>query len=235
MTSARVQIWSDIACPWCYVGKRRFEAAVARLERPEPVDVRWRSFELRPDAPRVEPPFGSYAERLALKYATTVEHGEQMVRAMTEAAANEGLEFRFDRIRPGNTFDAHRLLHFARSRGAPDPEERLMRAYMTEGRAIGEPEVLVELALELGLAEDATRSMLASDAYAEAVRADEAEAHARGVRGVPAFLFLRADGAGGPPQLLSGAQPPELLLRAMGLASGGWDGGASGRVLRSVE
>ena len=112
-----MQVWSDFACPWCYVGKRRLEGAIARTPEPAAVQVVWRSFELDPSAPAVQPAESSYSERLARKYGTTVEQAEAMIARMTSVAAAEGLEFRFDRVRPGNTFDAHRVLHLARERG----------------------------------------------------------------------------------------------------------------------
>jgi len=214
MQRLQVDIWSDIACPWCYVGKRRFEAALASFEERASVDVRWRSFELNPGAPQVEQFDGSYGERLARKYGVTAASGEEMVRSMTETAAAEGLDFRFDRIRPGNTFDAHRLVHLAATQGLGDAaKERLMRAYMTEGAAMGERDGLVQLAAELGLDTDEVRAMFEGDTFEQAVRADEEEARVRGISGVPYFLIGGQHG-------LSGAQPPELLLRAL---RAGWN------------
>src|SRR5689334_7936255 len=146
MKSLRVDVWSDIACPWCYVGKRRLEAALARLPGREDVEVVWRAFELDPSAPRVRDPAMSYAERLASKYRTSTARAEEMIRRMTETAAGDGLDFRFDRIRSGNTFDAHRVLHLALERGVQDAvKERFLRGYMTEGEPLGEPEALIRL------------------------------------------------------------------------------------------
>ncbi|HEX2805632.1 MAG TPA: DsbA family oxidoreductase, partial [Kineosporiaceae bacterium] len=108
-TQLTVEIWSDVACPWCYIGKRRFEAALARFPQRAEVAVVWRSFELDPNAPAEQP--GPYAERLAGKYGTSAAAAQQMIDRMTATAAGEGLTLRFDRTRPGNTFSMHRLLH----------------------------------------------------------------------------------------------------------------------------
>ena len=141
-----VEIWSDIACPWCYVGKRRFEAARAAFEHRDEVEVTWRSFELDPGAPRERP--GDRAEHLAAKYGSSVEQARAMQENMTQVAAGEGLDFRFDIARDGTTFDAHRLLHLAAASGRQDAlKERLMRAYLTEGELMSDAETLTRLAL----------------------------------------------------------------------------------------
>lgn len=206
-----LDVWSDIACPWCYIGKRRLEAALRQLrEAPEhDVVVRWRAFELDANAPRSVDPGLTYAERLARKYGTTIARGEEMIRTMTAAGAEDGLDLRFDRIRPGNTFDAHRLVRFGAARGrAAEVEERFFRAYLTEGVAIGEPEELARLAHELGFEPREVADLLAGDAFADDVREDEREAHERGIHGVPYFLIAGRHGLGG-------AQPPDVLLGAL--------------------
>ncbi|HEX6240937.1 MAG TPA: DsbA family oxidoreductase, partial [Polyangiales bacterium] len=140
----RIDIWSDIACPWCYVGKRRLEAALKQF--PAPVAVTWHSFQLDPSAPRTLPASPPYAERLARKYGVPPAQGQAMITRMVQTAAEDGLAMDFERIQPGNTFDAHRLLHLAKLRGRQDAlEERLFAAYLCEGQAIGEPEVLLRL------------------------------------------------------------------------------------------
>src|SRR5262249_55167607 len=134
MKRLRIDIWSDIACPWCYIGKRRLEAALARFPRRDDVDVVWRAFELDPSAPRERDRSVSYAERLAKKYRCSVSEADVMIRRVADVAREDGLDFHFERIRPGNTFDAHRVLHFAAERGAQDAvKERFLRGYMTEG------------------------------------------------------------------------------------------------------
>ena len=202
-----VEIWSDIACPWCYVGKRRFEAALADFEHRDGVQVTWRSFELDPTAPRERESDG--ATHLAQKYGTTREEALAMQQRMTDTAAAEGLWFRFDIARGGNTFDAHRVLHLAAAHGLQDEmKERVMRGYLSEGELICDHAVLERLAVEVGLAADAVRSVLAGDAYADAVRDDERVAAGLGIHAVPFFVVDRAVGA-------SGAQPPAVLLELL--------------------
>jgi predicted DsbA family dithiol-disulfide isomerase len=202
-----VEIWSDIACPWCYVGKRRFEAALAGFEHRDDVQVTWRSFELDPAAPAERE--GARAARLAEKYGITVERAREMERSMTETAAGEGLDFRFDRARSGSTFDAHRVVHLAAEHGLQDEmKERLLRAYFGEGELMSDHDTLVRLSVEVGLDEDEVRETLASDRFAEAVRDDERTAHGFGISAVPTFVVDRSIG-------VSGAHPPEALLQLL--------------------
>jgi predicted DsbA family dithiol-disulfide isomerase len=202
-----VEIWSDIACPWCYIGKRRFEAALAQFEHRDEVRVTWRSFELDPAAPTERP--GDRAERLAEKYGMTVERAREMEQQMTATAAADGLEFRFDLARSGTTFDAHRLVHLADEHGLQDAmKERLLRAYFTEGELMGDHETLVRLGVQAGLDEDAIRETLAGDRYAEQVRDDEHTGGQLGISAVPTFVIDRALGA-------SGAHPPDALLELL--------------------
>src|SRR3954453_15715719 len=184
MEIMHVEIWSDIACPWCYVGKRRFEAALAAFEHRDAVRVTWRPFEFDPDAPaeRVR----DHTAHLAAKYGTSVQQAQSMHDRMTETAAAEGLAFRFDLVRSGNTFDAHRLTHLAAAHGLQDVmEERLMRAYLEEGELISEPATLRRLAADVGLPADEVAELLATDQHADAVRADEATARSLGITAVP--------------------------------------------------
>ena len=198
-----VEIWSDIACPWCYVGKRRFEAALAAFEHRDEVRVTWRSFELDPSAPRERE--GDGAAHLARKYGTSREQALAMHQRMTATAAEDGLDFRFDLARGGNTFDAHRLVHLAEAHGVQDAmKERLMRAYLTEGELMSDPATLERLAVEVGVPADAVRQMLATDRYAAEVRDDERTATSLGITAVPFFVIDRRIGA-------AGAQPPEVL------------------------
>jgi predicted DsbA family dithiol-disulfide isomerase len=198
-----VEIWSDIACPWCYVGKRRFEAALAAFEHRDDVTVTWRSFELDPSAPADRGV--DAATHLADKYGTSREQAVAMNEKMTSTAAGEGLDFHFERVRGGNMFDAHRLVHLAKAHGLQDAmKERLMRAYLTEGELMSDHAVLQRLAAEVGLPEDEVRDLLATDRFADAVRDDERTASALGIHAVPFFVVDRRIGA-------SGAQPPEVL------------------------
>ena len=198
----KVEIWSDVACPWCYIGKRRFEAALARFDHP--VEVEWKSFELDPNA--VGGKDGDYATRLAAKYGRTVPEAQHMLDDMTAAAAAEGLTFRFDLAQAGSTFDAHRVIHAAGEKGLQDAmKERLLQAYFEQGEAVHDHDTLVRLAADVGL--DAA-PVLDDDAHAAAVRRDEAEAVELGITGVPFFVLDRRYG-------ISGAQPVEVLLRAL--------------------
>jgi predicted DsbA family dithiol-disulfide isomerase len=203
MAPLTVEIWSDVVCPWCYVGKRRFEKALAAFDHRDEVEVIWRSFELDPNAPPEREHSG--AEHLAAKYGMSVEQAERSNAQMTELAASEGLEYHLDRTRGGNSFDAHRLIHLAKDHGQQDRMmERLMRAYFTEGEPIGDAETLVRIALEMGV----DPRGLANGAYGDAVREDEELARRIGIQGVPFFVLGRRYG-------VSGAQPAELLLQAL--------------------
>ena len=205
----KVEIWSDVVCPWCYVGKRRFETALAAFPHRAEVEVVWRSFELDSCTPPSPTEGGAYAARIARKYGRTLEQAQEMVDSMTATAATEGLDFRFDLARPGNTFDAHRLLHLALAHGLQDElKERLDRGTFSEGLAVSDHTELRALALEVGLLAGEIDDVLASDRYAADVRRDQAQAQAYGISGVPFFVI---DGAVG----VSGAQPAELIGRAL--------------------
>ena len=208
----RVDVWSDIACPWCYIGKRRLEAALRRFPHRDRVEVVWRAFELDPQAPRERDPATPYAARLAQKYGSSQRDAEDMLANMTRVAADEGLDFHFERIRPGNTFDAHRLLHLAAARGRQgEVQERFFRGYLTEGAAIGHPEALARLSTEAGLDPAEVRDVLDGAAFGDRVRADQAQARALGIGGVPFFVLGGRYG-------LSGAQPVDVLLDALSQA-----------------
>jgi predicted DsbA family dithiol-disulfide isomerase len=200
----RVEIWSDIVCPWCYIGKRRFETALAEFPHAGDVEVVWRSFELDPSAPRHRE--GSLADHLARKYGMSAEQARVSQDRMTGLAAEEGLEFRFEIAQPGNTFDAHRLLHLASERGLQHAtKERFLAAYLTEGEPIGDPATLVRLAGEAGLDPDEARDVLSGDKFGEEVRADERDAVQLGITGVPFFVIDRKYG-------VSGAQASSVLV-----------------------
>jgi len=207
----QVQIWSDIACPWCYVGKRRFEGALKQFAHADELEVVWRSFELDPRAPKSRPP-QHYADRIARKYGSTRAQAEQMIDRMLQTARSAGIEMDFERIQPTNTFDAHRLLHLARDRGRHGTqdalEERLFRAYLAEGRNIGDHDTLRELATDVGLADDEVSAVLATDQYAREARADEAQARELGINGVPFFVIANR-------YAVEGAQPAEVMLSAL--------------------
>jgi predicted DsbA family dithiol-disulfide isomerase len=207
-----VEIWSDVVCPWCYIGKRRFETALEAFEHADEVTVMWRSFELDQEAPRVSE--GTATERLAAKYGMSLERAQQLHAEMTERAAAEGLDFRFDLARGGNTFDAHRLIHLAATYGhQAAAKERLMQAYFTDGEAIADPETLIRVVSEVGVDPAEARDVLQTDRFAEDVREDELLASQLGIQGVPFFVLDRRYG-------VSGAQPPEVLVQALERAWG---------------
>jgi predicted DsbA family dithiol-disulfide isomerase len=209
----KVDIWSDVVCPWCAIGRARFAAALADFPHRDEVQVRWHSFELNPQAPREYPE--PLAEHLAAKYGVSVEDAHNMHRNMTEVAAADGLDFHFERARSGNTFDAHRLLHHALDTGGPQLQdrlkERLFRAYLTDGEPIGDQDTLVRVAEETGLDPDEARAVLECNRYADAVRADELQASRYGITGVPFFVIDEKYG-------VSGAQPATDLRKVLDTA-----------------
>lgn len=203
----QVEIWSDIICPWCYIGKRRFETALADFALKEDVHVIWRSFELDPDAPRQRT--GTLEEMLAQKYNVSPQEAAAMNARVTAVARETGLDYRLSGARPGNTFDAHRLLHFAASRQLGErAAERLMHGYFSESLPVGDRAALARLAPEFGIAESEALVMLESDAYSGEVRADEARAAKFGITVVPFFVFDEKSG-------ISGAQPVEVFAEAL--------------------
>jgi predicted DsbA family dithiol-disulfide isomerase len=203
----KVEIWSDVVCPWCYIGKRRFEAALARFEAADTVEVTWRSFQLNPDYP-----VGSHETHdayLAHKLGVTPAQVEQLNERVVALAAGEGLDYHFETYVTVNTFDAHRVTHLAKALGLGLPiHERFLRAQLVEGEILDDPDTLARLAADVGVPEAETRRVLASDAYAAEVREDIEEARAIGVNGVPFFVLDRRYG-------ISGAQPAELFLEAL--------------------
>jgi predicted DsbA family dithiol-disulfide isomerase len=202
--SVLVEIWSDVVCPWCYVGKRHLEDALSRFDHADQVDVVWRSFELDPNSPtRVGMPMGRILQR---KYGMTEAQATSANQRMTEVAAGLGLEYNLDEVQVGNTFDAHRLIHLAARYGLGDAmKERLMAAYFTEGRLVGDHATLVQLGAEVGLDAAEIEGVLAGDGFAAEVREDEARAAALGVGGVPFFVVDETYG-------ISGAQPADVIL-----------------------
>jgi len=203
----QIEIWSDVICPWCYIGKRRFEQALEQFGRKDDISVIWRSFELDPNAAQQYP--GTLVERLARKYGVSLQEAKAMNARVTALAGEVGLEYRLDIARPGNTFDAHRLLHYANSRQLGDKAaERIMQAYFCESLPVGERAALARLAPQFGIAEAEALGILEGDAYADAVRADEARAAAFGITGVPFFVFDEMTG-------ISGAQPTSVFVEAL--------------------
>jgi predicted DsbA family dithiol-disulfide isomerase len=202
-----VEIWSDIACPWCYVGRARFHRALELFEHRDEVELHWRAFELDPATPPAVP-FDS-ATHIAEKYGMTVEQARERQAQMEHLAAADGLELRFDRVRLANTFDAHRMVQLGAVHGVQDAVKgRLMRARFAEGELLSDHETLVRLTAEAGVPEDAAREVLASDLLTDVVREHEEVARQNGIQAVPFFVIDRAMG-------LSGAHEPELIAKGL--------------------
>lgn len=203
----RIEIWSDIACPFCAIGKRRFEKALARYEHADEVTVEWRSFELNPGA---GPTFdGTLNEWLAQHKGISLSQAAAMNAQVTAMAASEGLIFNMEQVRPASTFDAHRLTHMAEASGKrAETTALLFKAYFEEGEDLADPATLVRVGSKVGLPESEVMSRLRDGAYADSVRAEVQQAITLGIRGVPFFLI---DGRLG----ISGAQATDTFLSAL--------------------
>jgi predicted DsbA family dithiol-disulfide isomerase len=209
MASLELEVWSDIACPWCYVGKRRLEGALQRFPHAAQVKVTWRAFELDPGAPPERDRTLSHAERIARKYGMSVAQAQKSTDHLVEVARAEGLAFDFVNIRSGNTFDAHRLVHLGHERGLQGAvKERFLKAYFEQAELMSDHGTLLRLATEAGLDASEVTDVLAGDSYAAAVRADEAQARELDISGVPCFVFARRFA-------VSGAQSSEVMLKAL--------------------
>jgi predicted DsbA family dithiol-disulfide isomerase len=227
----RIDVWSDFLCPFCHLGRRQLELALAEFEHADDVDVVWHSFQLDRTAPDVDDT--PNVRRIADKYGVSVEQMEQTHRQMAEAAAEVGLDFQWQRVAGGNSYAAHRLHHYARSVGQEQEfMGRLMRGWYSEGASIGDHETLVRLAVEAGLHAGEVRSVLESDDFGQDVRTDLALASQLGITAVPTFVLDQKYG-------VSGAQGVEPMLKAIRYAwedqgnrpepvSGGCGGGCCG-------
>lgn len=203
----KVEIWSDFVCPFCYIGKRKFEHALEQFQHSDDIDVEWLSFELQPGL-QTDGSNNQY-EHLAESKGWTLEYSKNVHAQLTETAKAAGLEYNFDKAIPANTFNAHRLSHLAAGYKLQDEvEERLFRAHFTDGKDLNDNETLVELGVEIGLPEGKIRDMLQSDLYADEVQKDKEAARQVGVQGVPFFVFNDKHS-------VSGAQPSELFLATL--------------------
>jgi predicted DsbA family dithiol-disulfide isomerase len=203
----KVEIWSDVVCPWCYIGKRRFESALARFDGAADVEVIWRSFQLNPDQPRGVR--ATHDDYLRQKLGGSIEQIRAMNDRVTALAAAEGLAYDFERYQVINTFDAHRVAHLGKVHGLGDPiQERFLRGQLVEGEVLDDVDTLVRLSEEVGVSGDEVRDVLATDRYAAEVAADIREAGQLGISGVPFFVIDRRYG-------ISGAQPADLFLQAL--------------------
>ena len=203
----QVEIWSDVVCPFCYMGKRRFENALDSFEHKKDVQVVWRSFQLDPD---IRPAPGlSIFDYLAERKGIPASESRRLHAGLTATAAKLGLSYNFDKVVVANTFDAHRVTHLARERGVQHAmEERLFAAYFTEGRNIADVDTLAVVGAEAGLDPAEIRQMVSENRYANEVRSDAREAAELGADGVPFYVFNRA-------YAVSGAQPSELFLEVL--------------------
>jgi predicted DsbA family dithiol-disulfide isomerase len=209
----KIEVWSDVVCPWCYIGKRRLERAIAEFGHADEIEVVWRSFQLDPAYPRGEP--RPVYEHLAEKTGSSVAQVHGMIDRVKSLAAEEGLAYDFDRAIVSNTFDAHRLTHLAAAHGlGAQMHERLLRANLMEGETVDDAETLVRLGTEVGVPAEEARRVLAGDEYAQDVEEDVRQAQLLGANGVPFFVLDRAYG-------VSGAQPVETFLSALATARQG--------------
>lgn len=203
----KIEIWSDIMCPFCYIGKRRFDTAMEQFAHKDKVEVVWKSFMLSPDLQT--DPSKNINQMLAEHKGIPVEEAAEMNAYVTKMAAETGLTYNFDTAIPANTFNAHRFIHFAADHGkAAEAEEKLFAAYFTEGRNIDDAPTLVDIAIELGLDTDKLAHAMGSNGYVQEVTTDLMQAQSVGVRGVPFFAFNRK-------YAISGAQPVEAFLETL--------------------
>jgi len=203
----KIEIWSDVVCPFCYIGKRKFEEALSAFKYKDEVEVIWHSFQLAPDAEYV--PGKTLNQMLAERKGISLEKANEMNEYVANVAAEVGLEFNLDKAIPVNTFDAHRLIHLAAKHGLQNKaKERLLHAYFTEGLNVSDHGTLLQLAKEIGLDGTEVKAMLVSDAMANEVKADIREANALQIQGVPFFVFNRK-------YAISGAQSPETFFTGL--------------------
>ncbi len=210
----QVEIWSDVMCPFCYIGKRKFETALAQFPDKNEVEIMWKSFQLDPNQPTV--PDKTVQQYLAERKGMSVQQAQQMTDHVTNVAKQAGLTFHFDKAVTANSFDAHRLSHLAKQHGLQNEvEEQLFAAYFTEGKNTADHHTLTELAESVGLNAQEVTSVLQSEQFADDVRADIYEARQLGVQGVPFFVFNRK-------YAVSGAQESQTFLSAIETAFSEW-------------
>lgn len=203
----KIEIWSDVVCPFCYIGKRKFEKALEGFNQKEEVEIEWKSFQLDPE---MAPAKGiSVHQYLADRKGVSLEKGKEMNDYMTKMAKEVGLEYDFEKAVISNTLNAHRLLHFAKTKGLQnEAKERLFASYYTMGRDLGDKETLVLIAQEIGLDPVAVSTMLESDAFVNEVKIDQYNASQIGVQGVPFFVFNNK-------YAVSGAQPSSVFSEVL--------------------
>jgi len=212
----KVEVWSDIMCPFCYIGKRNYESALNRFANNKNVELVWKSFQLDPTIPQVIDKKVSVFQYLADRKGWSYEQSVKMHEGVVQTAKMVGLEYHFDKAVIANSFKAHRLIQMAKTKGLGDKaEERFFFAYFTEGLDLGNPEVLTNLGKDIGLTEAEVVEALANDDYAYKIQQDIQEAQNLGIRGVPFFIFNRN-------HAISGAQPPDSFLETLKKSFAEW-------------
>ena len=213
----KVDVWSDIMCPFCYIGKRNYEAALEQFADRNNVEIEWHSFQLDPTIPAHTEKKSSVYQYLADRKGISYEQSVEMHERIIQTAKAAGLTYHLDKAIVANSYDAHKMIQLAKTKGLGDvAEERLFLAYFTEGADMGNPEQLLKLGKEIGLTEADILEALESDEYAYRVRQDIQEAQSIGVTGVPFFVFNRKYG-------VSGAQPPQIFLQTLEQSFKEWE------------
>jgi predicted DsbA family dithiol-disulfide isomerase len=212
----KVEVWSDIMCPFCYIGKRNYEAGLKQFADSKNIEIVWKSFQLDPTIPQEMTVTENVYQYLADRKGMSYEQSVQMHGSMVATAKKAGLEFNFDKTVVANSFNAHRMIQLAKTKGLGDAvEERLFHAYFTEGKNIGNKDILIDLGKDIGLTEVEVNTALTDDAYAYKVTQDIQEAQQLDVRGVPIFVFDRK-------YAISGAQPSEAFLETLEKSFAEW-------------
>lgn len=212
----KVEVWSDIMCPFCYIGKRNYESALEKFAERSNIEIVWRSFQLDPTIPASNGIKRSVYEYLAERKGMTIEQSMAMHQQVIQTAKNAGLSFNMDKAVVANSFEAHKMIQLAKQKGLGDQaEERLFSAYFIEGKDFGDTAILLEIGQEIGLKKEAILEALNSDDYAYLVTQDIQEAQSLGVRGVPYFIFNRR-------YAISGAQPPQAFLQTLEQSFAEW-------------
>ena len=211
----KVEVWSDIMCPFCYIGKRNYEAGLKQFANSSNIEIIWKSFQLDPTIPQ-EPATENVYQYLADKKGMSYDQSVQMHDNVVQMAKRAGLEYNFDKAVIVNSFNAHRMIQLAKTKGLGDAaEERLFLAYFTEGKNFGSAEVLTELGKDIGLTKEEVHVALTSDEYSYKVKQDIQEAQQLGINGVPFFVFNRK-------YAVSGAQPPEAFAQTLEKSFSEW-------------
>ena len=205
----KVEVWSDIMCPFCYIGKRNYEAALKQFADSNHIEIEWRSFQLDPTIPMQVGKKENVYQYLAERKGMSLEQSMQMHESVVQMARKAGLTYNFDKAVVANSFNAHRMIQLAKTKGLGDEaEERLFYAYFTEGKDFGDPKILAELGKDIGLTQEDVNQSQTSEAYALKVKQDIQEARNIGVTGVPFFVFNRK-------YAVSGAHPSTVFLQTL--------------------